>query len=106
MTVTFNSFLHKTRFALVLLLSVTLSSGETAFAQGEHDHGNAEAPASAKDMVMSPHDHGGAMGQAPSATATPVKEIALPDGLSSAQSMAIDSTGRVWFTEKVGRNLA
>ena len=41
-----------------------------------------------------------------SATPTPIKEVALPEGLSSAQSMAIDSAGRVWFTEKVGKKLA
>ena len=35
-----------------------------------------------------------------------IKEIALPDGFSSAHSMAIDSTGRIWFAEKVGKKLA
>jgi streptogramin lyase len=35
-----------------------------------------------------------------------IREIALPDDLSSAHSMAIDSTGRVWFSEKVGKTLA
>jgi virginiamycin B lyase len=46
------------------------------------------------------------MSQVQSATPTLIKEVVLPEGLSSAQSMAIDSTGRVWFTEKVGKNLA
>lgn len=35
-----------------------------------------------------------------------IREIALPEGLSSAQSIAIDVSGRVWFTEKVGKKLA
>jgi len=35
-----------------------------------------------------------------------IKEIALPEGLSSAQSIAIDAAGRVWFTEKIGKKLA
>ncbi|MDX8411154.1 MAG: hypothetical protein R8K46_04665 [Mariprofundaceae bacterium] len=34
-----------------------------------------------------------------------IREIALPEGLSSAQSIAIDVAGRVWFTEKVGKIL-
>jgi len=34
-----------------------------------------------------------------------IREVALPDGLSSAQSIAIDAEGRVWFTEKVGKKL-
>ena len=36
----------------------------------------------------------------------PIKEVVLPVGLSSAQSIAVDVKGRVWFTEKVGRKLA
>ena len=71
-----------------------------------HDHGNAKDPVSAKDLVSSPHDHAHDGGQMMPATPTPVKEVALPEGLSSAQSMAIDSTGRIWFTEKVGKKLA
>lgn len=57
---------------------------------------------------MEGHDHAhGNMQQdqlKPSGPAL-IKEVALPEGLSSAQSMAIDSNGRVWFTEKVGRKL-
>jgi streptogramin lyase len=77
--------------------------GGAASAQEGHDHGNAKDPVSAKDMANA-HDHGATKGQTQSAT--PVKEVALPEGLSSAQSMAIDSAGRVWFTEKVGKKLA
>lgn len=75
-----------------------------------HDHTKDPAsstPASAKDMVMSPHDHGSMMmDQIQSDTPTPIKEVALPEGLSSAQSMAIDPAGRVWFAEKIGKKLA
>jgi len=35
-----------------------------------------------------------------------IKELPLPEGLSSAQSMAVDASGRVWFSEKVGKKLA
>ncbi|VAW46223.1 hypothetical protein MNBD_GAMMA03-908, partial [hydrothermal vent metagenome] len=31
---------------------------------------------------------------------------ALPEALSSAQSITVDATGRVWFTEKIGNKLA
>ena len=89
----------------MLFLCCTLIGGGAAFAMDGHDHGNAKDPGSAKDLV-SPHDHAHDHGQMMSATSTPVKEVALPEGLSSAQSMAIDSTGRVWFTEKVGKKLA
>ncbi len=34
-----------------------------------------------------------------------IKEIALPEGVSSARSMIIEPTGRLWFTEKVGKKL-
>ena len=34
-----------------------------------------------------------------------VKEMALPEGVSSAQSLAIDATGHIWFIEKVGKHL-
>jgi len=44
-------------------------------------------------------------GEAVSASDSPIKEIALPEGLSSAQSIAIDARGRVWFSEKVGKKL-
>ena len=97
-----NFFLHKITYGLMLCGS--LMGGGAAFAMDGHDHGN--DPASAKDMVTSPHDHGSSMGQIQSATPTPIREVALPEGLSSAQSMAIDSSGRLWFTEKVGKNLA
>ena len=60
-------------------------SGGTAFAQ--HEHGQVKAT----DQVKS--------------ATTVIKEVALPEGLSSAQSLSIDSTGRIWFTEKVGKKL-
>ncbi len=41
-----------------------------------------------------------------SAANTPIREVALPEGLSSAQSITIDAQGRVWFSEKVGKKLA
>lgn len=50
------------------------------------------------------HDHGKAVVQGRSSG--PVREVALPEGLGSAQSIALDSAGRVWFTEKIGRKLA
>lgn len=101
MTATFNFFLHKTTYGLMLLLCGILMGGGPAFAQGAHDHGNA------KDPVNS-HDHGNAHGNTKdqAISPSPIKEVALPEGLSSAQSMAIDSAGRVWFTEKVGKKLA
>jgi len=34
-----------------------------------------------------------------------IKEVELPEELSSAQSISVDVTGRVWFTEKVGKTL-
>jgi len=34
-----------------------------------------------------------------------IREVKLPEGLSSAQSLAIDAKGRLWFTEKVGKKL-
>ena len=76
--------LHKAIYGLTLLLWVTITGGGAAHAQHEHDP-------NAKDQVK---------------PVSPVKEIALPEGLSSAQSIAIDSTGRIWFTEKVGKKLA
>src|SRR3990167_5442496 len=51
----FNFPLHKTSYGLMLFLCGILMVGGNASAQGEHDHGNAEAPASAKDLVT-PHD--------------------------------------------------
>ncbi|MDQ6981687.1 MAG: hypothetical protein Q9M08_01590, partial [Mariprofundus sp.] len=34
-----------------------------------------------------------------------IREVAFPEGLSSAQSLAIDAAGRLWFTEKVGKKI-
>lgn len=34
-----------------------------------------------------------------------IKEVPLPEGISSAQSMAIDANGLIWFIEKVGKQL-
>jgi len=81
----FNFPLRKTAYGLMLFLWGALITGGTAFAQHEHGQGNT------KDQIKS---------------ATPIKEVALPEGLSSAQSIAVDSTGRVWFTEKIGKKLA
>lgn len=78
---------HKTTCGLILLLWWTLMGGGAAFARDEHEH-----------------DHGNT--KEPIKSATPVKEVALPEGLSSAQSLAIDPLGRVWFTEKIGKKLA
>ena len=89
----------------MLFLCGALISRGTAFAMDGHDHGNATSAVSSKDL-MSAHDHGGTKGPISSEISTPIKEIALPEGLSSAQSMVIDSTGRVWFAEKVGKKLA
>src|SRR3989338_5075542 len=86
-----------------LILCAALMSANAAFAQDKHDHAHAKDPVSTKDMADM-HSHGGAKDQVISAT--PIKEVVLPEGLSSAQSIAIDSVGRVWFTEKVGKNLA
>ena len=87
----------------MLFLCGALMGGGAAFAQGGHDHGNTQDPASAQDLANA-HSHGNSKDQVISAT--PVKEVALPEGLSSAQSMAIDSGGHLWFTEKVGKKLA
>ncbi len=37
---------------------------------------------------------------------SPIEEVMLPEGISSAQSIAVDQAGRVWFTEKLGKKLA
>ena len=87
------------------MLCGALLCGGAAFAQDQHDHGNVKNPAMPTEP-MSGHDHGGSKDRMKSATPTPIKEVVLPEGLSSAQSIAIDSVGRVWFTEKVGKNLA
>lgn len=75
--------LHKTICGLMFCVCGVLLGAGTAFAQ--HDHANT------KGQVVS---------------ATPVKEVTLPEGLSSPQSIAIDAAGRIWFTEKVGKKLA
>lgn len=86
-----------------LMLCTAFLCGGSVFAQDQHN--NTQAPAMPTDP-MSGHGHGVNHHQAHSATLTPIREVMLPEGLSSAQSMSIDSTGRVWFTEKVGKNLA
>lgn len=73
----------------MVLCGTLMFVGVTSAMDG-HDHGSS-------------HDHGNSNGRTESAT--PVQEIALPEGLSSGQSLAIDSNGLVWFTEKVGRKL-
>ena len=105
MRTAFNFPLHKINYGLMLFLCAILIVGGAASAQGEHDHGNAEVPVSAKELA-NPHDHDHGHTKDQVKPTTPIKEVALPDGLSSAQSMAIDSAGRVWFTEKVGRKLS
>ncbi len=37
---------------------------------------------------------------------TPIKEFVLPEGLSSPNSLTVDPSGKVWFAEKLGKNLA
>jgi len=34
-----------------------------------------------------------------------ISEFDLPEGISAANSLGVDSTGNVWFAEKVGKNL-
>ncbi|MBI5435722.1 MAG: hypothetical protein HY937_01170 [Nitrosomonadales bacterium] len=97
----FNFSLGKTSYGLTLFLCGILMGGVAASAQDGHDHAKNQASAKDPDNV---HDHGNTKDQVISAT--PIKEVALPEGLSSAQSMVIDSTGRLWFTEKVGKKLA
>ncbi|MFA7238553.1 MAG: hypothetical protein WC091_00465 [Sulfuricellaceae bacterium] len=98
-----NLSLQKTGFGLMFFVCAALLGGGSACAQDQHDHGNAKTPVMPTDP-MSGHGHGNH--QTHSTTTTPIKEVALPEGLSSAQSMAIDSVGHIWFTEKVGKNLA
>lgn len=108
MSTAMNFFLHKSSYGLMLSLCGILLFGGTVFAMDGHDHGKAKDPASAAPDLADMHSHGshgGAKNQPASDVSTPIKEIALPEGISSAQSMAVDSTGRVWFTEKVGKNL-
>ena len=88
-----------------LMLCAAFLCGGTAFAQDQHDHGDAK-PAAMPTDPMSGHGHSAGHKQPHSTTATLIREVTLPEGLSSGQSMAIDSAGRVWFAEKVGRNLA
>lgn len=75
-----------------LLASALLIYGGGALAMDQHDHQGSR------------HEHGN--GNSLNKSATLIKEVALPEGLSSAQSMAIDASGRIWFTEKVGRKLS
>ena len=98
MSATFNISQHKTGYGLVLFLCAALLGEGAAFAQEGHDHGNTKDAASNKDPVVV-HDHanakdtasaidlanvhhhgGGTQGQVISAT--PIKEVALPEGLS------------------------
>jgi virginiamycin B lyase len=37
---------------------------------------------------------------------SPITEFRLPDSLSSPYAIGVDGDSRVWFTEKIGRNLA
>lgn len=49
------------------------------------------------------HDH--VRGAAQARSGGPVRELALPEDHGSAQSIAIDPAGRIWFSEKVGKKL-
>lgn len=69
------------------LLWGALAGWASAFAADGHDH-----------------DHGKAAAQGKSTG--PVRELALPEDLGSAQSITMDSAGRIWFSEKVGKKLA
>jgi len=42
---------------------------------------------------------------AASTTPTPISEFDLPKEISAANSIGVDSSGNVWFAEKVGKNL-
>lgn len=76
-----------------LVLCVFLAGAGTASAQDVHDHDSGHGSAH-----VSP---GNVQGQVTSL----IKELELPEGISSAQSLSIDSSGRLWFTEKIGRKL-
>jgi streptogramin lyase len=39
-------------------------------------------------------------------TQTPISEFDLPEAISAANSIGLDRSGNVWFTEKVGKNLS
>ena len=78
--------LHRIMYGLALFACWALISGNAALAKSEHDH-TTGAPEPAK-----PTNH-------------MIKELALPEGLGSSQSIAVDSAGRVWFTEKIGKKL-
>lgn len=69
----------------LIFLCGTFAGGGTAFAANEHDHGKAQTQTRPTSIIS---------------------EVVLPEGLGSAQSLAIDSIGRIWFTEKVGKKLA
>ena len=98
MNATFKISQHKTGYGLVLFLCAALLVGGAAFAQDGHDHGNTKDAVSNKDPVAV-HDHanakdttsaidlanvhhhgGGTQGQVISET--PIREGALPEGLS------------------------
>ena len=99
----------KITHGLILLCgTLLLSSVETAFAVNEHDHDMAHdhGKANVQTQDMMGHDHGKVEVQTNVKSASPVSEVVLPEGLGSAQSITIDSTGRVWFTEKIGKKLA
>lgn len=75
------------RIACSILLWGALAGWGTAFAADDHNHDHGKAAT-----------HGKSTG--------PVRELALPEGLGSAQSITMDPAGRIWFSEKVGKKLA
>ncbi|OGS98532.1 MAG: hypothetical protein A3F73_08010 [Gallionellales bacterium RIFCSPLOWO2_12_FULL_59_22] len=77
----FNFFPHN---GLIFLLCAALIGSGTASAQGMHDHGD---------------------GKHQTQSSSPVRDVALPEGIGATQSIAIDSNGWVWFTEKAGNKL-
>ncbi len=75
------------RGGAAMILGLALAWGTTiGVGAQEHEHARPAAPASL--------------------TAGPVREVVLPEGLGSAQSITLDSSGRLWFTEKVGKKLS
>lgn len=81
----FDSFLSRIIHVSILLWATFAGAGYT-FAASEHDHGKETA------IVQNMQ-------------ASPVNEVALPEGLGSAQAITMDISSRIWFTEKVGRKL-
>lgn len=69
------------------LLWGILAGHGTAFAADGHDHDHAKSAMQGK-------------------SSGPVRELVLPEDHGSAQSIAIDPAGRIWFSEKVGKKLA